>query len=587
MQNEVESLKKQLEQFRRLRQEKHFKRQRFIESIAKDIYGETSPRNVTNTELRDGSEEFRVAHTTTSENRSKIPETSNLSNRGSSVEQDSYNSANDLNSIQKKAITRTSPKRENLSQRKDEKTREDQLEQSREREGERKREKDERERERRGIKRRLSDTKEHRENLRDGAFRPLPLTQYAAESPFIYSSHYHHFYEMSSEFPPPAAPFYRSAYSQRFHSPFYNYVMYPPYMFPPSHSYYSRERHFSLEYDSPESRQDFEKESTNSSSLALLLKNDYSQHFVDTGERPQNFIRDADINERFEEYPKMKELIRLKEELIKLRATPPFYIRADLKTFDLTSLGTKFDVILIDPPLKEYYMRRAELVHTKWNEPPFWTYEEIANLNIGAIGENPSFVFLWVGSAEGLDEGRTILKKWGYRRSEDIVWVKTNLAGQATSAPLHDKKSIFRRTKEHCLMGIKGTVRRNQDGHLIHANIDTDVIVAEEPCDGSTKKPEELYDIIEHFCLGRRRLELFGEDHNIRPGWVTIGSQLTSTNWNKESYLSYFQGDSGHLLGTLPDIEKLRPKSPTRNDANVVYYDPKKTVPNKGPPHRP
>jgi mRNA (2'-O-methyladenosine-N6-)-methyltransferase len=49
-------------------------------------------------------------------------------------------------------------------------------------------------------------------------------------------------------------------------------------------------------------------------------------------------------------------------------------------------------------------------------------------LNIGAIGENPSFVFLWVGSAEGLDEGRAILKKWGYRRSEDIVWVKTNLA---------------------------------------------------------------------------------------------------------------------------------------------------------------
>ncbi len=26
--------------------------------------------------------------------------------------------------------------------------------------------------------------------------------------------------------------------------------------------------------------------------------------------------------------------------------------------------------------------------------------------------------------------------------------------------------------KEHCLMGIKGTVRRNQDGHFIHANID-------------------------------------------------------------------------------------------------------------------
>ena len=26
-------------------------------------------------------------------------------------------------------------------------------------------------------------------------------------------------------------------------------------------------------------------------------------------------------------------------------------------------------------------------------------------------------------------------------------------------------------------MGIKGTVRRGTDGHLIHANIDTDIIV--------------------------------------------------------------------------------------------------------------
>lgn len=30
-------------------------------------------------------------------------------------------------------------------------------------------------------------------------------------------------------------------------------------------------------------------------------------------------------------------------------------------------------------------------------------------------------------------------------------------------------------------MGIRGTVRRSTDGHIIHANIDTDVIIAEEP----------------------------------------------------------------------------------------------------------
>ncbi len=32
-----------------------------------------------------------------------------------------------------------------------------------------------------------------------------------------------------------------------------------------------------------------------------------------------------------------------------------------------------------------------------------------------AIADTPSFVFLWCGSAEGLDAGRHILKKWGFR----------------------------------------------------------------------------------------------------------------------------------------------------------------------------
>lgn len=33
---------------------------------------------------------------------------------------------------------------------------------------------------------------------------------------------------------------------------------------------------------------------------------------------------------------------------------------------------------------------------------------------------------------------------------------------------------------------------------------------------------------------GRRRLELFGEDHNIRPGWVTIGNALTGSNFSAQ-----------------------------------------------------
>lgn len=54
-------------------------------------------------------------------------------------------------------------------------------------------------------------------------------------------------------------------------------------------------------------------------------------------------------------------------------------------------------------------------------------------------------------------------------------------------------------------MGIKGTVRRTIDGNYIHANIDIDLIITEENGHGSMEKPVEIFHIIEHFCLGKRR----------------------------------------------------------------------------------
>ncbi|KAG0596424.1 hypothetical protein M758_UG252900 [Ceratodon purpureus] len=308
-------------------------------------------------------------------------------------------------------------------------------------------------------------------------------------------------------------------------------------------------------------------------------QNDYSQHFVDTGLRPQNFIRDVELADRFEEYPKLKELITRKDQLIAKRATPPMYRQCDLRTTELGPdlFGTKFDVILVDPPWEEY-VRRAPGIGDSME---WWSDEEIENLRIEAIADTPAFIFLWVGDAEGLEQGRRCLKKWGFRRCEDICWVKTNRENP-TPALRHDSNTLFQHSKEHCLMGIKGTVRRSTDGHIIHANVDTDIIISEEPEYGSTKKPEELYHIIEHFAQGMRRIELFGEDHNIRAGWVTVGKGLTSSNFNPQTYAKNFadtegkvwQGGRGnaaidalHLVGTTPEIEALRPKSPPRPQA--------------------
>ncbi|KAL5139685.1 Methyltransferase-like protein 1 [Glycine soja] len=276
-------------------------------------------------------------------------------------------------------------------------------------------------------------------------------------------------------------------------------------------------------------------------------QNDYSQNFVDTGMRPQNFIRELELTNVVEDYPKLRELILKKDEIVEKSASAPMYYKSDLKEFELSPefFGTKFDVILVDPPWEEYVHRAPGVA----DHMEYWTFEEIMNLKIEAIADTPSFIFLWVGDGVGLEQGRQCLKK------------------------------------EHCLMGIKGTVRRSTDGHIIHANIDTDVIIAEEPPYGSTQKPEDMYRIIEHFALGRRRLELFGEDHNIRAGWLTVGKELSSSNFNKEAYVKSFadkdgkvwQGGGGrnpppeapHLVVTTPDIEALRPKSPMKNQQQL------------------
>nr|CAG4648685.1 EOG090X07CF [Polyphemus pediculus] len=281
--------------------------------------------------------------------------------------------------------------------------------------------------------------------------------------------------------------------------------------------------------------------------------NDYCQHFVDTGQRPQNFIRDVGLADRFEEYPKLKELIRLKDDIIAQTASPPMYLKCDLNNFNVKELGCKYDVILIEPPLEEY-QRSLGVTNVD-----FLSWDQIMELDIGEVAAPRSFIFLWCGSSDGLDLGRICLRRWGFRRCEDICWIKTN-----SDAPGHSKnlehKAVFQRTKEHCLMGIKGTVRRSTDGDFIHANVDIDLIITEEPEYASLEKPAEIFNIIEHFCLGKRRLHLFGRDSTIRPGWLTVGPMLTNSNFNAEVYATYFAG--GNVTGCTERIEALRPKSP-------------------------
>ncbi|KAJ3026344.1 UNVERIFIED_CONTAM: N6-adenosine-methyltransferase subunit mettl14 [Siphonaria sp. JEL0065] len=294
-----------------------------------------------------------------------------------------------------------------------------------------------------------------------------------------------------------------------------------------------------------------------------ILKNDHLENFILTSSRPQNYVRDSDPATRFIEYPKLETLFTLKRNLVNQSATPPRYLKIDLWKYDLRALGSQFDVILIDPPLEEYASRSSEVFNPPHAGFPsslktLWSWEDIASMNIQDIAAPRSFIFIWTGDGEGLERGRDLLARWGYRRAEDIVWAKTNKTwtGSYQVGPF----PCLQRQKEHCLVGIRGTLKRSTDTHFIHCNVDTDVIISEEPHNGDTAKPEELYTIIENFCLGKRRLELFGRDNNIRKGWLTVGAGLSGSNYNKEEYVQWFRNAA--VVPYSQEVETLRPKSP-------------------------
>ena len=68
--------------------------------------------------------------------------------------------------------------------------------------------------------------------------------------------------------------------------------------------------------------------------------------------------------------------------MLKIRNHPPMYHKADLKKFDITSLG-KFDVILIDPPWEEYFNRVQGLpIMGSIDKLLPWSFDEIGNLPI-------------------------------------------------------------------------------------------------------------------------------------------------------------------------------------------------------------
>ncbi|ODQ63083.1 hypothetical protein NADFUDRAFT_53731 [Nadsonia fulvescens var. elongata DSM 6958] len=300
--------------------------------------------------------------------------------------------------------------------------------------------------------------------------------------------------------------------------------------------------------------------------------NDYTDHFIHTGSLPQSHITNRRAPQ--EGYPKLKELHSLKAQQVQAYANPPYSIKCpsgSAMNERLLSLlqrnGVQFDVVLVSA---EGGMDRKLLL----------------DLPIAKITPRPSLCFAWVPGSEGwLESAREMLEKWGFRRSEDIVYIPSSendaYYPQTETYNIfnygNDEREIFQQSTWHCLMGLKGTLRRNQDSDLIHCNVDTDVILGQE--ENTPKKgnninviPEQIYTIIENFSLMSRRIHIvpgqckqssttISRKPLPRRGWVIMGPSVLEDNFEPEKYVADLRA-LGNKVPVNPHIENLRPKTP-------------------------
>lgn len=159
------------------------------------------------------------------------------------------------------------------------------------------------------------------------------------------------------------------------------------------------------------------------------------------------------------------------------------------------------------------------------------TDDEMRAMPIPAL-QDEGLLFLWV-TGRAMEVGRECLRVWGYTRVDEVIWVKTNQLQRVirTGRTGH----WLNHTKEHMLVGVKTPSPSSESPETelkfpkwVNRGVDTDVIVSEVR--ETSRKPDEVYGLIERMCPGGRKIEIFGRRHNARSGWLTLGNQLGPTD---------------------------------------------------------
>lgn len=202
---------------------------------------------------------------------------------------------------------------------------------------------------------------------------------------------------------------------------------------------------------------------------------------------------------------------------------PAQWINCDVRHLPFNVLG-KFAAIISDPPWD---------IHMSL---PYGTCKdaELMSMSLSEL-QDEGILFLWV-TGRSIEVGRKALAQWGYTICDEMIWIKLNQLRRTivTGRTGH----WLNHSKENLIVGVKG------NPIWLNRKIDLDYMVSGSR--ETSRKPDELYEIVERL-VGRnsRKLELFGRDHNIRPGWFStllsmIRSDCESDHKNPYIYTNLF-----------------------------------------------
>ncbi len=164
-----------------------------------------------------------------------------------------------------------------------------------------------------------------------------------------------------------------------------------------------------------------------------------------------------------------------------------------------TKSNKVYKVIAVDPPWPKN--QKGTLGAQKHYS--LMSMTEILNLPVGDLAADNAVCWLWVTNST-MDEGHTVLRKWGFEPKSILTWLKLR--------PQLGLGVYLRNDTEHAILGIKGKMP-------IHVKNQRSWLIA--PTAAHSEKPREFFAITERCYPEEPRLELFARRR--QPGWDCWG----------------------------------------------------------------